>query len=253
MRSNRFIFLLIFGAFLTSFVLLQGRSSIVIYLIGDSTMSVKETGAYPETGWGMPFVYFFDSTVSVENHAVNGRSTKSFMEENRWKPIVDKLEKGDYVLIQFGHNDEVPSKVGRYTTPEEYQGNLRKYVRDTKSKGANPILITPVSRRSFDDQGMLLDTHKEYSELVRQVAHAEKVPLIDLDKKSQRVLSEIGAENSKYLYLHLEAGEHPNYPGGKEDNTHLNELGARIVAQLVLGGIVENDQEIANRIVKGKR
>src|SRR6516162_6271678 len=94
------------------------KKKIKVWLIGDSTMANKETKAYPETGWGMPFVYFFDSTVVVDNRAKNGRSTKSFIEEGLWKPVEENLQEGDYVLIQFGHNDEVKEKVGRYTTPD---------------------------------------------------------------------------------------------------------------------------------------
>src|SRR5690349_16962112 len=99
---------IIFGLsvlFLMSFVMLKDEP-IKVYLVGDSTMSEKETKAYPETGWGMPFVYFFDSTVVIENHAKNGRSTRTFISENRWQPVADKLKAGDYVFIQFGHNDE---------------------------------------------------------------------------------------------------------------------------------------------------
>lgn len=229
------------------------RDLVTIYLVGDSTMSDKNPSAFPETGWGMPFMYFFDSTVSVENHAMNGRSTKSFMEEGRWASVVEKLKKDDWVFIQFGHNDEVPSKVGRYTTPEEFQHNLRTYVRETRNKGANPVFLTPVARRKFDEQGNLQDTHAQYSQLVREVADRERVPLIDLDKMSQQLLSDMGEEKSKYLYLHLAANEHPNYPTGKEDDTHFNELGARMMAQLVLAEIRQLDLEIAERIITRTR
>src|ERR1700712_1961642 len=113
------------------------KKHIRVYLIGDSTMSKKEVKAYPETGWGMPFSIFFDSTVTVDNRAMNGRSTKSFLTENRWQPVVDNLQKGDYVFIQFGHNDEVPTKA-TYTTPSEFTANLVKYITDTKNKKAIP-------------------------------------------------------------------------------------------------------------------
>src|SRR6476646_4696677 len=106
---------------------------ITVWLIGDSTMANKEVKAFPETGWGMPFSYFFDSTVTVDNRAKNGRSTKSFIAEGLWQPVLDNLGEGDYVLIQFGHNDEVKEKVGRYTTHDEFRANLTRYV-DEKSK-----------------------------------------------------------------------------------------------------------------------
>ncbi|WP_207428639.1 rhamnogalacturonan acetylesterase [Pedobacter sp. SYSU D00535] len=239
--------------FLVAFILasftLVPPSKTTIYLIGDSTMSDKNVKAYPEAGWGMPFRYFFDSTVVVDNRAMNGRSTRTFMEENRWAPVVDKLEEGDYVFIQFGHNDEVQTKRSA-TKPEEFRSNLIKYVTDTRSKKAQPVLITPVARRNFDSTGVFKPTHEEYSAIVRQVAKDQKVPLIDLDRKSQALLVELGAEKSKFFFNHLKAGEHPNYPKGKIDDTHFNELGARLMAQLVLKEIQELKLEIADKIVR---
>src|ERR1044071_3634283 len=99
------------------------KKKIKVFMAGDSTMAIKETKAYPETGWGMPFVYFFDSTVVVDNRAQNGRSTRPFIEEGRWKPVADSLQEGDYVFIQFGHNDEVPTKRS-FTTEADYKANL---------------------------------------------------------------------------------------------------------------------------------
>lgn len=209
------------------------QEKIHIYLVGDSTMSIKSTKAVPEMGWGVPFATFFDSTAVVENHAQNGRSTRSFMQEKRWEPIVNKLEKGDYVLIQFGHNDEIPTKKSA-TTPDEFRKNLEKYVNDTREKNAFPVLITAVARRSFSPEGKLTDTHREYSDITRSVAKQLNVPLVDLDEKSRALLQQMGPESSKLLYLHLKPGEHPNYPDGKTDDTHFNELGARLMAQLVL-------------------
>lgn len=222
---------------------------ITIYLIGDSTMADKQVKAYPEAGWGMPFKHFFDSSVIVSNHAQNGRSTRTFLEENRWKPVVDNLKQGDYVFIQFGHNDEVKTKKS-YTPEKEFRQNLIKYVRETKAKKANPILLTPVARRKFDTSGKIEETHAIYSAIVREVATELKVPLIDLDRKSQSLLQELGPENSKFLFNHLRPGEHPNYPEGKEDDTHFNELGARKIAQLVLAEIKSLNLDLAARIVK---
>ena len=226
------------------------KKPIKVYLIGDSTMSVKDINKYPETGWGMPFAHFFDESVTVENHAKNGRSTKTFLSENRWQPVVDQLKEGDWVFIQFGHNDESKEKKERYTTPEEYKANLLRYVTETRNKKANPILLTPVSRRRFDEQGRVEETHAVYSELVRSVAKAHNVPLIDMDKKSQELLQSFGPEQSRLLFLQLAPGEHPNYPEGVEDNTHFNELGARKVAQLVLAELKAQDLELAKRIIK---
>lgn len=223
------------------------KKKITVYLIGDSTMSVKAVNTYPETGWGMPFVHFFDSTVTIDNRAQNGRSTRTFMEEGRWQPVVENLTKGDYVFIQFGHNDEVPTKKS-YTTEKEFVANLTKYVTDSRSKGAQPVLLTPVARRSFDSTGKIVSTHQQYAALVRRVASNLKVPLIDLDTKSQQLLQDLGVEKSKMLFNHLQKGEHPNYPDGKVDNTHFNELGARLVAQIVLKEIKDLKLELAERI-----
>jgi len=222
---------------------------ITVWLIGDSTMSIKETKAYPETGWGMSFVYFFDSTVTVDNRAKNGRSTKSFIEEGLWQPVVDHLSEGDYVFIQFGHNDEVPTKK-TYTTEDRFRNNLIRYVNESRAKKAIPVLITPVARRKFDSSGHIVSTHEVYSEIVRSVARQLNVPLIDLDKKSQDLLQQLGPENSKFLYNHLQPGEHPNYPEGKNDDTHFNELGARKMAEIVLASIKELKLDLAGRIRK---
>ncbi len=230
--------------------LVQQKEPVKVYLIGDSTMSIKEVDSYPETGWGMPFAYFFDESVAVDNRAKNGRSTKTFISENRWQAVADSLQKGDYVFIQFGHNDEVKSKVGRYTTPAEYKANLKRFVTESRNKGAKPILLTPVARRKFNEQGQVQGTHEEYSAIVRSLASAMQVPLIDMDRKSQAFLQEWGPEKTKLLFMHLEPGEHPNYPEGEQDDTHFNELGARKMAQLVLKEIKAMQLDLAERIVK---
>jgi lysophospholipase L1-like esterase len=211
-------------------------AKIKVYLVGDSTMSIKEVKAYPETGWGMPFTAFFDETVTVDNRAQNGRSTKTFIAENRWQPVASELREGDYVFIQFGHNDEVPTKRS-YTTEADFTANLKRFVSDTRSRKGLPVLLTPVARRKFDDVGKIEETHAAYAELVRAVARDTNTPLIDLDRSSQALLQQFGVENSKLLFNHLAPGEHPNYPDGREDNTHFNELGARRMAELVLADI----------------
>jgi lysophospholipase L1-like esterase len=223
---------------------------ITVYLIGDSTIADKPTSVFPETGWGMPFSIFFDSTVVVENHAKNGRSTRTFISENRWQPIADKLKPGDYVFMQFGHNDESKEKVDRYTSPEDYKKNLTRFINESRSKKAIPVLITPVTRRKFDQEGKIQESHVEYSKLVHEVAKEQNTPIIDLDEKSRALLQQFGEEQSKLLFLQLEPGEHPNYPDGKNDNTHFSELGARKIAQIVLAEIRNLKLDLADRIVK---
>ena len=152
------------------------------------------------------------------------------------------------MFIQFGHNDESKEKTDRYTSPDDYKANLGRFINETREKKAFPVLLTPVSRRQFDSLGHVKETHAEYSPLVREVAKQYNVPMIDMDEKSKELLQKFGPENSKLLFMQLEPGEHPNYPDGRNDNTHFNELGARKIAQLVLQGIKELKLELAERI-----
>jgi lysophospholipase L1-like esterase len=244
--KNRFYILSLLFV-LTAFAL-PGKKKIRVWLIGDSTMSVKDVKAYPETGWGMPFVYFWDSTVTIDNRAKNGRSTKSFMEEGLWKPVVAEMQEGDYVFIQFGHNDEVSTKK-TYTTEAEFKNNLIRYINETKNKKAFPVLLTPVARRKFDSTGHIQETHAVYAQIVRDVARENNVALIDLDEKSKALFQVLGPDASKYLFNYVKPGEHPNYPEGKEDDTHFSELGARKVAEIVLTEIKNLKLELADRIV----
>jgi len=225
------------------------KKKITIWLIGDSTMSVKEKKAWPETGWGMPFANFWDSTVTVENRAKNGRSTRSFMTEGLWKSVTDELAEGNYVFIQFSHNDEVPAKKTA-TTPDEFKTNLIQYINDTRDKKAIPVLLTAVARRKFDSTGKLESTHEQYSGITRTVAKETNVLFIDMDKKSQALLQQMGAEGSAYLFNQLKPGEHPNYPEGVTDNTHFSEFGARKMAQIVLAAIRQLIPGLAERIIR---
>ncbi len=237
--------LILFFAFI-SFSFKINEKKITIFLAGDSTMSIKDPKAYPETGWGMPFIQFWNSNVEVVNKAKNGRSTKTFRAEGLWNEIISNSGEGDYIFIQFGHNDEVKEKIGSYTTPEEFTTNLKNYIAEAKSKKSIPVLLTPVARRKFDINGKIVSTHEQYANLVRLVASQENVILIDHDKMSMEIYQQMGEENSRLLFVQLKAGEHPNYPDGKEDNTHFNELGARLVAQLVLKSIKEQLPELTS-------
>jgi lysophospholipase L1-like esterase len=228
---------------------LPEKKKIKVFIAGDSTAANKEIKAFPETGWGMPFSYFFDSTVTVDNRAKNGRSTKTFITEGLWQKLIDDVQENDYVFIQFGHNDEVKTKAS-YATPEEYTANLTRFINETRDKKANPVLLTPVARRKFDDAGKVVETHEEYSNIVREIAGKYKVPLIDHGEKSKQLLQQFGAENSKWLYMQLDTLEHPNYPDGRNDNTHFNEFGARKMAEIVLAEIKNLKLELADRIIQ---
>lgn len=251
MLRNKRNWVLFFAISLMAFTM-SPKKNINVFMAGDSTMSIKEVKYYPETGWGMPFSIFFDSSVTVINRAKNGRSTSSFQTEGLWKSITDELSEGDYVFIQFGHNDEVPTKKTA-TTPEVFKSNLIKFITETKAKKGIPVLLTSIARRSFDSTGKVISTHEQYANITRDVAKETGVLFIDMDKKSRELLQQLGVERSIYLFNHLKPGEHPNYPEGKEDNTHFSELGARTMAQIVLAEIKNMKLELAERIVNNKK
>ena len=229
----------IISILLTSASFFAQKSPLTIYLAGDSTMAQKADDKRPETGWGEKLQQYFDAKkVVIDNRAQNGRSTKSFIDEGRWQKIVDDLKAGDYVFIEFGHNDEKSDKPAVYAAANtEYRNNLIKFVTEVRAKKAFPVLLTPVMRRKFDDGGNFVDTHGEYPEAVRKVAAELKVPLIDMHRLSEKVLKDLGEEKSRSLFLQLKAGENPNYPNGVEDNTHFNPTGAETMAKTAVEAI----------------
>ena len=228
-----------------------GKAPITIYLAGDSTMAAKQPDKRPETGWAEALqAYFNADQVRVENHAMNGRSTRTFISENRWQAILDKLKEGDYVFIQFGHNDEAKEKTERYTPPADYRNNLIKFISDVRAKRAAPVLLTPVMRRRFDQDGNFQDSHGPYPDIVRAVAADYHVPLIDLHRKSEKVIKQHGVDGSKKLFLQLAPGENANYPKGIEDNTHFSPPGARLMAEQAVEGIREAKLGLAKYLRK---
>ncbi|PYS94258.1 MAG: GntR family transcriptional regulator [Acidobacteria bacterium] len=232
-------------------VIAFGQEPITVYLAGDSTMAQKLPEKRPETGWGEALQQFFDERkVQIENHAQNGRSTRTFISENRWQTIIDKLKPGDYVFIEFGHNDESKEKTDRYTPPEDFRKNLMRFIADVRAKQATPVLLTPVMRRRFDNQGIFQDTHGAYPDIVRSVAAEQRVALIDMHRKSEQVLKQYGPEGSRKLFLQLKPGEHANYPQGIEDNTHFSPLGAGVMAGLAVEGIKEQRLGLAQFLRK---
>ena len=201
-------------------------------MAGDSTMADKPLDL-PERGWGMALPEFFRDPAMVKNHAMNGRSTKSFITEGRWQKITDELRPGDWVIIQFGHNDEKQDKPAVYAeAATDYRENLRRFVRETRAKPANPVLATPVARRKFSADGKLMDTPGAYPEAVRAVAKEEGVPLLELERATSRLLAELGDARSKDLFMWIAPGKYPKLPEGKQDDTHFVEEGARRVAAI---------------------
>ncbi|MDO7848311.1 glycosyl hydrolase family 28 protein [Hymenobacter sp. M29] len=207
-----------------------------VFLVGDSTMADKPDLTKPERGWGMEFGQYFDNNVVIRNTAVNGRSTKSFYREGRWAKVLEGLKPGDWVFIQFGHNDsKADDSVRAAPAQTTYRQFLTRFVQEAKAKGANPVLLTPVGRRYFDDKGQRKDDHGQYPSVVREVAKTQKVPLIDLYEQSWKMYSQLGEAGTRPLFWSYQNGYYQPNPvaPAKNDNTHFSEYGATRVAQLV--------------------
>ncbi len=215
-----------------------------IYYAGDSIVAQKNIYTYPETGIGQALPLYLKKQHIIQNHAENGRSTKSFIDESRLAAIYNDIREGDFLFIQFGHNDEKQEDPSRYTDAYgDYQVNLEKFVTVARNRGAHPVLITPLCRRNFDKNGNLKDTHGDYPEAMRQLAVRINVPLIDLCTLSFDAVAKIGDEASKQWFMNFPAGLYKNFPEGKEDNSHLRPEGAIFFAGMIaeelkkLGGI----------------
>ncbi len=231
--KSKFYFLALFLLALPLLSYIQ-KKEITVYLIGDSTVADKpyEKGN-PEKGWGQVFPLYLQEGVRVQNHAVNGRSTKSFRDEGRWDTVLKQLKKGDYVIVEFGHNDAKSEDPKRYAAPEtDYRKNLERFITESKAKGAKPVLATPIVRRKFEN-GELVETHGQYPDVVREVAAQHNVPLLDLHKRTKELVSRYGEERSKALFLHIHPTEYASLPEGRADDTHLSAYGAFRVTDLV--------------------
>ncbi len=226
--------LLILSTVISTLILAQKKPT--LFLIGDSTMANKENpDKNPEHGWGQVLPQFLTTGIEVQNHAMNGRSSKSFRTEGRWDKVEKQLKKGDFVVIQFGHNDQKLKDSTKFTNPHtQYRANLERYVNETRAKGATPILMTSIVRRNFNENGVLIDTHTDYPLVVRMVANDMKVAFVDLQLLTEQMEISNGPEKSKLLHLHFKEGDNPYYPKGKDDDTHLSKLGAETVAKLAL-------------------
>ena len=220
-------------------VLICAQSQPTLFLIGDSTMANKDNpDKNPEHGWGQMLPPLMTTGIEIQNHAMNGRSSKSFRTEGRWDKVEKQLKKGDFVVIQFGHNDQKVKDSTKFTNPyTQYRANLERYVNETRAKGATPILMTSIVRRDFTESGVLIDTHGNYPLVVRLVADAMKVPFVDMQLLTEQMEIDAGPEGSKKLHLHFKEGEVAYYPKGKDDDTHLSTLGAASVAKLALKGL----------------
>lgn len=233
-----------------------------IFMIGDSTMADKDiSNDKQERGWGMVLKSYLSDEIIVSNHAVNGRSSKSFINEGRWDAVLERISPGDYVFIQFGHNDEKPAE-DRHTDPgTTFDENLKKFVNDTRSKGGIPVLFNAVVRRNFyrqvdantDDESLrnttfhdmeekinsdtLIDTHGEYLNSPRNVAKLLHVPFVDANRITHDIEQNAGIEGSRKLHMWFKPNEHPSIPAGRKDNTHYNVYGAHVVAGMLIDEI----------------
>jgi len=235
-----------------------------IFVIGDSTAANKDiAGGKQERGWAMALQCYFDDNIVVDNHAVNGRSSKSFIDEGRWDKVLERLKPGDYVIIQFGHNDEKP-KADRHTDPgSTFDYNLAKFVRETREHGGIPVLMNSVVRRNFakvtpkndDDEALrhttfadgpkvvetdsLVDTHGLYRVAPYDVAKRMNCHFVDANQITHDLEQGLGTEASKKLHMWFLPGEEPSEPAGKQDNTHYNVYGAHRVARLLADALCD--------------
>lgn len=224
-----------------------------IFWAADSTVQNNDVTTYPQTGIGQVFPMYVKEGVFVLNHARNGRSTKSFMEEGRLAAIDKEIGEGDFLFIQFGHNDEKKNDPTRYTEPfSTYIENLEKYIHVARRHGANPVLITPIERRHFDENKRLMDSqHTDYAAAMKKTAEKNEVPLIDLFTMSRAALEKAGEEESRRWHMFFDAGIYENYPEGKDDNTHLRYEGAMLYAGLVAKGLLTLGGVYGELIVDG--
>ena len=211
---------------------------VTLYMIGDSTMANKPVmPPNAERGWGQLMPLYFKESVRVENAAVNGRTAKSFISEGRWKTVLERLEPGDYVLIQFGHNDQ-KDKSPSGGAFGHYPKYLQRYVKETRERGAIPILATSIVRRRFDKAGKFFDTLGDYPKAMRQVAEELSVPLLELHNRTAEMVERLGPERSSKVYNHLLPGEYAGQSDALRDDTHLNAFGASRVCDLAVEEIV---------------
>lgn len=242
--------LIAMGCFwLTRRGLQAAEKQISVYIAGDSTACDYPPDRAPRTGWGQELGQFFTDRVAVRNEAISGRSSRSFIAEGALDGILSRIKPNDYLFIQFGHNDAKQADPSRYTEPfTSYQENLLKYIQGARDKGAIPVLLSPISRFSFDASGKVRSTHGDYPRAMRQLAEREKVPFIDMTEKTRRLMEELGPEKSGRFFMNLKPGESPNYPDGSEDGTHLRLEGATAFARLVIEGIREAELPLAEFI-----
>lgn len=228
-----------------------------IYIAGDSTAATYPEKRAPRTGWGQVLEPLLDENIQVINKAKSGRSSKSFIAEGRLDDILSEIQPNDYLFIQFGHNDAKVESAERYTEPfTTYKHYLKQYIDGARSKGAIPVLLTPVERRAFSNNEKIAASHGNYPEAMRELAAEEDVPLLDLTERTTVLYNQLGPAETKNLFMWVEAGMYPYYPEGETDDVHFQEEGARMIAQLVVEAIQESElavltKHVLNKPIKG--
>lgn len=227
------------------------RPAARVFIASDSTAANYGQSQFPQMGWGMFLSCSLPSNVQVVNLARGGRSTGTYASEGLWQRLIDVLEPGDTVLIQFGHNDEDTKKMFRHVEPPQYAQNLAKFVADVRARNAQPVLITPVARNEFDSSGHIRDTHGAWSQAVRRVAAETKTPLVDLDLRAMGFFGAAGPGKTgadRYFLIYSADDKVARFPKGNRDTTHLNELGARATAALVADALSALDVPLAKSV-----
>ncbi|SDD45273.1 RICIN domain-containing protein [Glycomyces harbinensis] len=221
-----------------------------IYVASDSTAQTYNSSAYPMTGWGQKLGGWMDANTRIANHAIGGRSSRSFIEQGRLAAILDAIQPGDYLYVQFGHNDADSSKPERYTSPADYKRYLRDdYMAGAAAKGAIPVLLTPVNRLDYNSStGQFNTSFATYAAKVHELVSETGVNLIDLGARSRAYLNAIGPDRAKDVFMHLAAGEYPNYPAGLADSTHFQDYGGNQMARLVAEGTRALSRPIAGHV-----
>jgi len=205
-----------------------------IYWAGDSTVAFNSRKTYPQTGIGQVFSLFTQPEIMVKNFAINGRSTKSFIDQGRLDRIDKEIREGDFFFIQFGHNDEKVSDPLRYTeATTSFKQYLSLYLDVALSHNAYPLLISPLERMVFAENHLVPSAHLPYVQAMKEVAEKRGVAMIDLFARSRKAIDTMGEGKSSELFMHVKPHEYENYPQGKEDNTHLQQRGAVYFASLL--------------------
>lgn len=217
-----------------------------LHLVGDSTMSDKAELAYPERGWGQLLPHFMLPQLTIVNHAANGRSTRRFLTEGRWQLLLSELRAGDYVLIQFGHNDQKQDDPLRYAAAEgDYQVFLHRFIQDIQARQAVPLLASSICRRNFNDDGTLKRDLAAYARAAAQVAKKAEVAFFDLQQLSCDFIEQQGPIASQPYFIQVPAGLYAKFPEGKIDNTHLTLQGASKIAQFFVRDLKAQQHPLA--------